>query len=66
MQDEINLAKICDQAYLTYRQSSQQRKGVIGETEMLYTLCHGMSLKVLSAIFSLLDSMKNKFCNVQS
>lgn len=35
VEDQIDLAKICDQAYLTYRQSSQQRKGVIGETKML-------------------------------
>lgn len=29
--DQIELKKICDYAYVTYRQTSQKRKGVIGE-----------------------------------
>lgn len=35
--DQIALKDICDQSYEEYKQSSQQRKGVIGETEILLT-----------------------------
>lgn len=29
--DQIEMKKICDHAYETYRETSRQRKGVIGE-----------------------------------
>lgn len=35
--DQIVLKHICDQSYVEYKQASQQRKGVIGETTILST-----------------------------
>lgn len=31
--DQIEIKKICDHAYVTYRETSRERKGVIGETK---------------------------------
>lgn len=34
VQDQISLKNICDQAYVTYIETSQERKGVIGEIKL--------------------------------
>lgn len=33
--DQIELKKICDHAYATYKDASLKREGVIGETQLL-------------------------------
>lgn len=43
LQDQLDLQSICDQAYVTYIETSQERKGVIGEIRKL--LYRSSSLK---------------------
>lgn len=33
IRDQIEMKKICDHAYMTYKETSRERKGVIGETK---------------------------------
>lgn len=35
--NQIQLEKICDHAYVTYRETSKERKGVIGESTTLFS-----------------------------
>ena len=35
--DQIELKMICDQAYVTYKETSQERKGVIGEVKTWFS-----------------------------
>lgn len=35
--DQIEMKKICDHAYVTYRETSQERKGVIGEIQTWFS-----------------------------
>lgn len=44
--DQIEMKKICDHAYVTYKETSWERKGVIGETKTrLSATCNGMSFR---------------------
>lgn len=44
--DQIEMKKICDHAYVTYKETSWGRKGVIGETKTRFSAtCHGISFR---------------------
>lgn len=44
--DQIEMKKICDHAYVTYKETSWQRKGVIGESKTQYSArCHSVSFR---------------------
>lgn len=43
--DQIEMKKICDHAYVTYKETSRELKGVIGEVKTWFsTIWHGMSV----------------------
>ena len=44
--NQIEMKKICDHAYVTYRETSWERKGVIGEIKTWFSMKqHGMSVE---------------------
>lgn len=46
LNDQIEMKKIYDHAYVTYRETSRERKGVIGEIKAWFsTTVHGVSVE---------------------
>lgn len=46
--NQIELKKICDHAYVTYKETSQERKGVIGEIKTwCSSVWHGINVEFI-------------------
>lgn len=60
--DQIELKKICDHAYATYKDASLTREGLIGETQLLVK--HMLNPGLAQIIFSIWITFITKMCSL--